>query len=102
EGEITGSMDSDGPVSSVADVAAALSQSREMEQCYLMQNFRFFFGREADGADLCSQAQLTQSFQDGEQSLAGLFVGLAQTDAFLYKAALSVGEPNAAEQGGEP
>ena len=66
-------------------VALSLAGSREMEQCYLIQNFRFFFGREAERKDLCSQAQLTEYFQASGQSLAELFVGLARTDAFLYK-----------------
>lgn len=88
EGELANTRDADGPVDSVDDVAAALAGSLEAEQCYLIQNFRFFFGREAKREDLCSQAQLTQAFRDGGQSLVDLLVGLAETDAFLYKAAL--------------
>lgn len=95
-GEFMGTMDIDGPVDSVDSVALALSDSREMEQCFLIQNFRFFFGREAKAADLCSQAQLTEHFQTSGQDLAELFVGLAKTDAFLYKTGLG----DAA--GGEP
>jgi len=84
-GEFVSTMDIDGPVDSVDAVALSLAGSREMEQCYLIQNFRFFFGREAERKDLCSQAQLTEYFQASGQSLAELFVGLARTDAFLYK-----------------
>lgn len=97
-GEFAKTMDLDGPVDSVDDVALALAGSREMEQCYLMQNFRFFFGREAKAADLCSQAQLTEHFQTSGQSLVELLVGLAQTDAFLYK----VGADADVEEGGAP
>lgn len=88
EGELAETRDADGPVSSVDDVAAALAGSQEAEQCYLIQNFRFFFGREAKRDDLCSQAQLTEAFREGGQSLVDLLVGIAETDAFLYKAAL--------------
>jgi hypothetical protein len=88
-GEFVSTMDIDGPVDSVDTVALALAGSRELEQCYLVQNFRFFFGREAERRDLCSQAQLTDYFQASGQSLAELFVGLARTDAFLYKAGRS-------------
>jgi hypothetical protein len=93
-GEIADTLDADGPVSSVDDVAAALSESVEAQQCYMIQNFRFFFGREARREDLCSQAQLTQVFQSTDQSLVEMLVGLAETDAFLYKAALQAEAPS--------
>lgn len=86
DGEITESLDLDGPVSGVHELAARLTQSEQAEQCYLIQNFRFFFGREAKREDLCSQAQLTAHFRESGQSLAELFVGLARTDAFRYQA----------------
>lgn len=88
-GELSYTVDADGPIASPSDVAEALSSSWEAEQCYLLQNFRFFFGREARKDDVCSQAQLTQVFRDQDQSLVSVLVGLAQTDAFLYKAAHS-------------
>jgi hypothetical protein len=88
EGEVAATFDLDGPYASVPELGRAMGESREVEQCYLMQNFRFFFGREAERSDLCSQAQLTEHFQESGQSLAELFVGLARTDAFRYKAGL--------------
>jgi hypothetical protein len=101
EGEIEATFDMDGPYASPAELAGAMAESRQVEQCYLMQNFRFFFGREAERSDLCSQAQLTQSFQDADQSLAELFVALARTDAFRYKAGLASlsGSTDGAEEG---
>lgn len=87
-GEVEATFDLDGPYASVPELGRRMGESREIEQCYLMQNFRFFFGREAERADLCSQAQLTEHFQESGQSLAELFVGLARTDAFRYKAGL--------------
>lgn len=89
-GEIAGTLDADGPVNNVHDVAAALSESIEAQQCYMIQNFRFFFGREARREDLCSQAQLSEVFSSSNQSLVEMLVGLAETDAFLYKAPLQV------------
>lgn len=99
-GEFAKTMDLDGPVHSVADVALALAGSREVQQCYLMQNFRFFFGREASAADLCSQAQLTEHFQTSGQSLVELLVGLTRTDAFLYKVGLDADDD--ADEGDAP
>jgi len=95
--EIAGTLDADGPVNSDHDVAAALSQSIEAQQCYMIQNFRFFFGREARREDLCSQAQLSQVFRSSDQSLVEMLVGLAETDAFLYKAPLQVEAANKGE-----
>ncbi len=89
EGELTMTMDIDGKVDGVGELAEALASSREVEQCYLLQNFRFFFGRDAAQRDLCTQAQFTKHFQDSGQNLPDLFLGLAQTDAFLYKAGSS-------------
>lgn len=89
QGEVAESFDLDGQYASLPELAEAMGESREVEQCYLMQNFRFFFGREAERADLCSQAELTEHFQESGQSLSELFVGLARTDAFRYKAGLA-------------
>ncbi len=89
-GEVTNTLDLDGQYDGVRQLGQAMAESREVEQCYLIQNFRFFFGREAMRDDLCSQAQLTDHFQESDQSLAELFVALARTDAFRFKAGLDV------------
>lgn len=99
QGEITGTLDADGPVSSVADVALALAGSVEAEQCYMLQNFRFFFGRDAGSEDLCTQAQLLKIFGDNDRTLVSLLVGIARTDAFLYKAAILSPQDVSAEEG---
>ncbi len=97
--EISGTLiqtrDLDGELSGIDDLAHGLAASAEAEQCYLMQNFRFFFGREATRADLCSQAQLTKHFENSDQNLVELLLGLTQTDAFLYKA------PAGTDEGGD-
>lgn len=100
-GEITHTMDLDGPITGVHELADQLVGSREAEQCYLIQNFRFFFGREATRADLCSQAQLTRHFRESDHSLSELFVGLATTDTFLYKAARNAGSAGAGSAGAD-
>ena len=101
QGEVTATLDLDGQYNSLPDLAEKMAESREVEQCYLMQNFRFFFGREAERDDLCSQAQLTEHFQDSGQSLAELFVGLSRTDAFRYKAGLAQLNGASDEEAGE-
>ncbi len=108
DGEVTDSIDADGPVTDVADLADRLAGSVEAQQCYLVQNLRYYLGREVSAQDLCTQAQLTQYWRDRELSLTELLVGLTQTDAFLYKAQRvdapgATGAPGSGgDQGGEP
>lgn len=84
ETNVTRTKDIDGPVSGATELAAKLAGSDEVQQCYVRQSFRFFYGRDADQADACSMARLLVDFQGNAQSLSELLVSLTQTDAFLY------------------
>ncbi len=86
EGALADTLDADGPISGVTGLGQVLSESEEAQQCYLIQNMRYFLGREVTSGDLCSQAQLTRYWRDRELGLAELLIGITQTDAFLYKA----------------
>lgn len=97
DGELTDTLDADGPVHGVAELADRLSRSVEAQQCYMIQNLRYYLGREVASADLCSQAQLSTYWSDRDQSLAELLIGITHTDAFLYKAKKNEG---AADLGG--
>jgi hypothetical protein len=85
-GELTGTRDSDGPLENPADLGRALAQSEEVRQCVMTQAFRYFYGRDAENPDLCSQAQLMQAFRDSDYNLRELIVALTTTDAFTYMA----------------
>lgn len=85
--EITATRDIDGPVADAAALGTALANSQEVRDCYVMQTFRFFYGREYTTADQCSMAQLFISFRDNQQSLSELIVALTQTDQFMYRPA---------------
>jgi hypothetical protein len=52
----------------------------------MTQAFRYFYGRDAENPDLCSQAQLMQAFRDSDYNLRELIVALTTTDAFTYMA----------------
>ena len=82
---ITATRDLDGPVASPAELGKALANSQQVRDCYVMQSFRFFYGRDYTTADQCSMAQLLIAFRDGKQSLSELIVALTQTDQFLYR-----------------
>lgn len=98
QGEVTDTVDADGPVSGVAELAQRLADSTEAQQCYMIQNLRYYLGREVSEKDLCTQAQLIDYWRDRDLSLTELLVGITQTDAFLYKARRQDG-PTADAQG---
>jgi hypothetical protein len=64
-----------------------LANSQQVRDCYVMQSFRFFYGRDYTTADQCSMAELLIAFRDTKQSISELIVALTQTDQFLYRPA---------------
>ena len=76
--------DANGPASTPKELGGLLAKSEEVRSCYVTKSFRFFYGRDADPADACSLAQLSQSFKGKAYSLSELLIALTQTDAFLY------------------
>jgi hypothetical protein len=88
--EILGTLDADGTVRDVRELGALLANSREVQDCYVTQSFRFFFGREVEPADECSLASLRARFAEENLSLSDLLVAFTQTDAFLYRPTLEV------------
>jgi hypothetical protein len=87
---ITATRDLNGPVADAAELGQALANSQEVRDCYVLQSFRFFYGRDYTDADQCSMAKLMIDFRDDKQSLAELIVSLSQTDQFLYRPAPEV------------
>ncbi|MDX2019682.1 MAG: DUF1592 domain-containing protein [Deltaproteobacteria bacterium] len=83
--EITSSVDLDGKVANPLEFGKKLAASNAAQQCYLAQNFRFFYGRDYTNADLCSRGQLTKAWKDAGFNLKQMLVSLTQTDAFLYR-----------------
>lgn len=83
--ELTATLDVNGPVADVRELGRRLSQSEQVQDCYITQTFRFFFGREVEQADSCSIARMRKAFADSDQSLSELLIAVTQTDAFLYR-----------------
>ncbi|CAN90892.1 hypothetical protein sce0735 [Sorangium cellulosum So ce56] len=82
---ISSTRDVNGPVANAAELGQRLAQSEEARACYVLQNFRFFYGRDKTAADRCSMASLSLAFKDSGYSLSELVVALTQTDAFRYR-----------------
>lgn len=85
--QIAGTRDIDGDVSDAVGLGQRLAASQEVRDCYVLQAFRFFYGRQYTTADHCSMAKLQIAFRDADQSLSELIVALTQTDQFLYRPA---------------
>lgn len=85
--QITATHDIDGAVADASALGRSLAGSQEVRDCYVLQAFRFFYGRDYSTADQCSMAQLKLAFRDHQQSLSELVVALTQTDQFLYRPA---------------
>jgi hypothetical protein len=83
--EVSGTRDANGPVSSPAELGQKLAQSAQVRNCYVTNNFRFFYGREVEQADSCSLARLLVDFKAADYNLTELLVSLTRTDAFLYR-----------------
>ncbi len=83
--EISGSFDLDGPLADAQAMGRAFAASNQARQCYLDQNFRFFYGRDYTDADTCSRAKLAKAFADSNYNLKDVLLALTQTDAFLYR-----------------
>lgn len=83
--EISDSVDLDGKVSDPLDFGKKLAASNAAQQCYLAQNFRFFYGRDYTNADVCSRGQLAKAWKDSGFNLKQMMLALTQTDAFLYR-----------------
>ncbi|WP_104987314.1 DUF1592 domain-containing protein [Sorangium cellulosum] len=91
--DIASTRDADGPVADAAELGQRLAQSEEARACYVLQNFRFFYGRDKTDADRCSMAELSVAFKESGYSLSELVVALTQTDAFRYRPVIAPEKP---------
>jgi hypothetical protein len=88
---ISGTRDADATVANAAELGQRLAQSQEARECYVLQNFRFFYGRDKAEVDQCSMAQLYKAFDGSQHNLVELLVALTQTDAFRYRSVVAPG-----------
>jgi hypothetical protein len=84
-GEVTATASLDGKYQNLNEFADAMAQSEEVQQCFVRQAFRFFYGRDATAGDQCTMDQLQASFARHDQRVVDLVMGLTQSDQFLYR-----------------
>lgn len=78
-----------GAFDGVPGLAAMLVSSPEVESCMTRQWFRYAQGRAESTEDKCTIEDLGGEFADSGRNIQALIVAITQTDAFLYRRALT-------------
>ena len=90
-GEVVQTEDIDGVYDGAVELAYALADSAQVQECVTSQWFRFAYNRTVTPEDSCSLEHLNQVFSDSGFSIKALLVELTQTNAFLYRRAVERG-----------
>jgi hypothetical protein len=85
-GTVVGTASTNGGFNGVADLAARLAVSADVEQCFALEWYRFAYGVD-DNPDSCAVQSVVAGFRAGGLGLQSLLVSLAQTDHFVRRAA---------------
>jgi len=85
----TGDPELDGAFSGAGELLERISKSARARDCLATNWYRYAFGRQEQGEDTCSLAQLKERFANSGGDLKELIVGLTQTDSFLYRPAMT-------------
>jgi hypothetical protein len=91
-GEIFGSKDANGKFNGAVELADRLSNSEEVRACVVTQWFNYGHGRTTTHEDSCTIQKLRTTFSDAKYDVKALLIGLTQTDAFLYRKPVAVGQ----------
>ncbi len=91
-GQILGSDDADGPFTGVKELATKLAASNQVRDCVATQWFRYSIGRTDEAGDACSLVPLQQDFETTGANLREMLVAMTQTEAFLYRRAVTLEE----------
>ena len=94
-GQVVQTDDIDGDYDGAPELARALADSTQVQECVSSQWFRFAYNRSVTSEDSCSIEQLNDVFRASDFNIKSLLVALTQTNAFLYRRAVEL-EPDAA------
>ncbi len=84
-GEMTATLDADGPFVGAAALSRQLANSEQVHRCAVTQYFRFAQGRGETRADLCSLDQLYLAYEDGGRDLVSMVEQLTSTNLFRFR-----------------
>ncbi len=90
-GDVVQTDDLDGTYDGAVELAHALAESVQVQECVASQWFRFAYNRTVTPEDSCSVEQLNQTFAASGFDIKTLLVELTQTNAFLYRRAVQLG-----------
>jgi hypothetical protein len=88
-GEVVLTDDIDGTYDGAVELAQALAESEQVRECVASQWFRFGYNRTVTPEDGCSMDELKETFAASGYDIKELLVGLTQTNAFLYRRAVT-------------
>ena len=81
--------DVDGKYSGGVELATKLSESDDVSSCAVKNWVRYAYGRSESPEDACSLVDLGLAFSKADFSVHELLLQLTQTDAFLYRKAVT-------------
>jgi hypothetical protein len=87
-GEIVGT-DVAGPVTDAVALAAKLAASHDVASCMVGHWLTYSYGRAETSDDACTRAELERDFAASGGRIRDLMVAVTQTDAFLYRPAIT-------------
>lgn len=74
-----------GPFDGVVELGRKLSQSKDVQSCFVGGWLTFAYGRAETENDACTRASLEDAFEKSGGRIPELLLALTQTDAFLYR-----------------
>jgi len=99
EGEVMGTRLTDGAFSGVQELGAHLANSREVQDCFVSQWFRYAYGAIESVATRCALQRLQDRFSAGGLDVRALILDTVEDDHFVLR---TVGEPATTDPPPEP
>jgi hypothetical protein len=97
-GTIVGTASTNGGFNGVADLAARLAVSPDVQACFALEWYRFAYGL-GETLDSCGVQSVVAAFRAGGLGLQTLLVALTQSDHFVRRIADAVSSPPASLAG---
>jgi len=77
--------DAKGKFNGALELSERLSQSHDVQNCFVGKWMAFAYGRQENPDDACTRQLLQDEFAKSKGNVIELIVALTQTDAFLYR-----------------
>jgi Protein of unknown function (DUF1592)/Protein of unknown function (DUF1588)/Protein of unknown function (DUF1585)/Protein of unknown function (DUF1587) len=84
--------DVSGPFSTPTQLSQKLADSKDAQQCYVIQSLRYAMGRNEVAADACSAAATWDRFEKSGLGLKAVLVAVTGSDTFRYRTLVTAGE----------